>query len=267
MANMDDPATGRRMLTGEAYKDDRHIRTRMSIWAYAETRGSPRWRTEMIDWDGSHIVADVGCGNGFDLRQIRYRRAIGIDLSPGMLNTLKDLEGLSRVQADAQDLPLPDDCVDVSMAMHMLYHVPSIPAAVSELRRITRPGGTTLASSNSRSTMAEVFDLLDTAVSERVGRQTHAVPPLSFDIETGAELLEPAFGSVELTIMEWPLSFPSAEPVVAYLDSVRAPALAYVGEPLDFGAVLADVAAGVDAEIQRSGRFRTVARMGVFVCR
>jgi hypothetical protein len=44
----DDPVTGRRMLTGSAYADDRHLRSRMAIYAYAEAPGDPRWRTSMI---------------------------------------------------------------------------------------------------------------------------------------------------------------------------------------------------------------------------
>lgn len=87
-----DPVTGRRMLTGSAYADDRHLRSRMTIYSYAQPPGSPRWRTAMIPWDGTQIVADVGCGNGFDLRQLvpqgRCRNAIGIDLSAGMLRSV-----------------------------------------------------------------------------------------------------------------------------------------------------------------------------------
>jgi SAM-dependent methyltransferase len=90
-----DPVTGRRMLAGSAYADDRHLRSRMSIYAYAETAADPRWRTSLIPWDGTQVVADVGCGNGFDLRQIvpqgRCRHAIGLDLSAGMLRSLEDL--------------------------------------------------------------------------------------------------------------------------------------------------------------------------------
>jgi hypothetical protein len=66
----DDPVTGRRFLAGSAYADDRHIRSRTAIYAYAETVPDPRWRTSVIPWDGTQVVADVGCGNGFDLRQI-----------------------------------------------------------------------------------------------------------------------------------------------------------------------------------------------------
>jgi SAM-dependent methyltransferase len=101
------------MLTGSAYADDRHLRSRMAIYAYAETAADPRWRTSVIPWDGTQIVADVGCGNGFDLRQIvpqgRCRHATGIDLSAGMLRSLENLRpsgGMSLVEADAQGLPL-----------------------------------------------------------------------------------------------------------------------------------------------------------------
>ena len=135
-------------MTGSAYADDRHLRSRMAIYAYAETAADPRWRTLVISWDGTQVVADVGCGNGFDLRQIvpqgRCRHAIGLDLSAGMLRSLEDLRqsgSLSLVQADAQRLPLPDRSVDVAMAMHMLYHVPDVPAAIRELRRITSGAG------------------------------------------------------------------------------------------------------------------------------
>jgi SAM-dependent methyltransferase len=49
----------------------------------------------VIPWDGTQVVADVGCGNGFDLRQIvpqgRCRHAIGLDLSAGMLASVQGL--------------------------------------------------------------------------------------------------------------------------------------------------------------------------------
>jgi SAM-dependent methyltransferase len=75
----------------------------MAIWAYAETPADPQWRTSMVPWDGTQVVADVGCGNGFDLRQLvpqgRCRHAIGLDLSAGMLQSLCRSGRLSLVQA------------------------------------------------------------------------------------------------------------------------------------------------------------------------
>ncbi len=270
----DDPATGRRFLTGSAYADDRRIRSRMAIYAYAETATAPGWRTSVIPWDGTQVVADVGCGNGFDLRQIvpqgGCRHAIGLDLSAGMLASVRDLRqsgSLSLVQADAQRLPLHDRSVDVALAMHMLYHVPDIPAAIGELRRITKPGGTVLASTNSPAHLAELDDLLRAAVSRQLGRPAQAVPALSFTTQTGAVMLGREFSSVTLHTQDVPLSIPSAQPVTTYLASLREPSLAWIGEPLDFDAVLDDIAVRVEEVIQAQGSFRATTHMGVFVCR
>ena len=265
------------MLTGSAYADDRHLRSRMAIYAYAETAAKPGWRTSMIPWDGTQIVADVGCGNGFDLRQIvpqgRCRHAIGLDLSAGMLRSLRSLTELrqsgrlSLVQADAQRLPLPDESVDVAMAMHMLYHVPDLPAAVRELRRITKRGGTVLASTNSSAHLAEINELLDAAVSSQLGRPLKASPgPDSFTTQSGAAILSQEFSNVTLRAFDVPLSIPAAQPVISYVDSIREPVLAWIGEPLDFDAVLSDIAAKVEQVIQAQGSFRTSTRMGVFIC-
>jgi SAM-dependent methyltransferase len=270
----DDPATGRRFLTGSQYADDRHIRSRMAIYAYAETPANPRWRTSAIPWDGTQIVADVGCGNGFDLRQIvpqgRCRHAIGIDLSAGMLRSLADLRqtgSLALIEADAQHLPLPDQTVDVAMAMHMLYHVPDIPAAVGELRRITKPGGTVLASTNSPAHLAEIDDLLHAAISSQLDRPVRAMPALSFTTQTGADVLSREFSSVTLRTVDVQLSIPGAQPVIDYVASMRGPVLARIGEPLDFDEVLRDIAVKVERAIKAHGSFRATSHMGVFTCR
>jgi ubiquinone/menaquinone biosynthesis C-methylase UbiE len=273
-AREDDPVTGRRTLTRSAYADDRHLRSRQAIWAYAERPVNPRRRTSVVEWDGTQLVADVGCGNGLDLRPLvlerRCRHAFGIDLSPGMLRSLEDLRRsgrLSLIQADAQRLPLRDQGVDVAMAMHMLYHVPDVPAAVRELRRIVRPGGTVLASTNGDDTLAEVWDLVDAALSERLGRAVSARPALSFTTETGRAFLEAEFSDVTLHRNDLPLAFPGAEPVVSFLGSIREPILLDVGEAFDFDGMLSDVAARVEQVVQAHGRFRATGRAGVFVCR
>ncbi len=110
-----------------------------------------------------------------------------------MLRSLEDLRctgRLSLIRADAQQLRLRDSSVDVALAVHMLYHIPDIPAAVGELPRIVRPGGMVLASTYSGGTLAELYDLLDAAVSDFLGRPVRARPALSFTTETGTALLE-----------------------------------------------------------------------------
>jgi SAM-dependent methyltransferase len=270
----DDPVTGRRMLTESAYADDSKIRARAAIYAFADERPDESWRTDPVAWDGTQVVLDAGCGNGFDLRRIvargSCRRVVGMDLSAGMLRSATDCRDPDRawlVQADVLHCPVRDASVDVAMAMHMLYHVPDVPAAVRELRRVIRPGGTMLASANAAGFLSEITGLLDAAVSLSLGRQVRTMPVMSFTTETGTEVLRAEFADVTLRRHELALSIPGPEPVVAYLDSVREPILSYVGEQFDFDAALAGVAAQVSREVAERGSFRATARSGVFACR
>jgi len=128
-----------------------------------------------------------------------------------MLKSVPDLERsghLSLVQADAQRLPLRDETADVGLAMHMLYHVPDMQAAVRELRRIVKPGGTVLASTVSPSSMGEMRELQDAAASALLGRSVRVLPPLSFTTETGTAVLATEFSDVALLRHEGALSFP-----------------------------------------------------------
>ncbi len=77
--------------------------------------------------------------------------------------------------------------------MHMLYHVPDISTAIRELRRITKRGGTALASTNSSIHLAEIHDLLDAAVSHRLGRPVWASPADSFTTQIGTAILSQEF--------------------------------------------------------------------------
>ncbi|HTT91385.1 MAG TPA: class I SAM-dependent methyltransferase [Acidimicrobiales bacterium] len=269
-----DPVTGRRMLTQSAYVDDCHLRSRQAIGAYAETPGDPRWRTSAVDWDGTQVVVDVGCGNGRDLRQLvpqgRCFHAFGIDLSAGMFQSLADLQGSGRltlIQGDAQCLPLRDETAHVGLAMHMLYHVPDMQAAVRELRRVVKPGGTVLASTNSASSMTELLELADAAASSLLRRSVRVLPPLTFTTESGAAVLATEFSEVALLRQEGALSFPDAQPVVDYISTVREPIEQYLGEPFDFDLFTGELAVRVEQVVQEVGRFRVTTRTGVFVCR
>ncbi|MGP0028206.1 MAG: hypothetical protein ACLPKE_33350, partial [Streptosporangiaceae bacterium] len=91
-----------------------------------------------------------------------------------------------------------------------------------------------------------MYDLLDAAVSGLLGRPVRARSALSFTTETGAAVLAAGFSDVVLHRHEVPLAFPSPRSVVAYLGSIREPVISHVGEPLDFDAVLDQVAARVE---------------------
>ncbi len=91
-------------------------------------------------------VLEVGCGTGLVLRRIASfaRSARGVDLSPGMLEKARE-RGLDVVEGSATELPFPDHSFDVACSFKVLAHIPDIERALSEMVRVTRPGGIVLA--------------------------------------------------------------------------------------------------------------------------
>src|SRR5688572_17309915 len=91
-------------------------------------------------------VLEAGCGTGLILERIsRFARtARGIDLSGGML-ARAHARGLEVAQASVTALPYRDDSFDVVCSFKVLAHVEDIETALSEMARVTRPGGHVLA--------------------------------------------------------------------------------------------------------------------------
>lgn len=88
-------------------------------------------------------VADVGCGKGRFARVIRERypsaSITAVDLAEAMLAHVP--EGIHRAAATMTALPLATESFDAAYATESLEHAVDIPAAVSELARIVKPGG------------------------------------------------------------------------------------------------------------------------------
>jgi len=91
-------------------------------------------------------VLEVGCGTGLILERLAKvaDRAVGVDLSPGMLAGARE-RGLSGALASATALPFADDSFDLAVSFKVLAHVSDIAGALAEMVRVVRPGGRVLA--------------------------------------------------------------------------------------------------------------------------
>jgi len=91
-------------------------------------------------------VLECGCGTGLLLERIaRFaKRAQGIDLSPGMLDKARE-RGLDVREASVTAIPFPDASFGVTCSFKVLAHVEDIRRALSEMARVTKPGGIVLA--------------------------------------------------------------------------------------------------------------------------
>jgi SAM-dependent methyltransferase len=97
-------------------------------------------------------VLDVGCGTGnlsFSLAQNPSVGAVvGIDFSPAYVDYAKRRYRDPRISFDVGDacaLAFDDASFDHSLSMLVLQFIPRGELAVSEMRRVTRPGGTVAA--------------------------------------------------------------------------------------------------------------------------
>ncbi len=97
------------------------------------------------------IVLDAGCGTGWLAAGLRRARpdvvVIGSDLSAGMLGRARAAGGWPLVQADGTRLPVRAGSVDVLVCRGVLHHLPDVPAALAEWRRVLRPAGAVVLSS------------------------------------------------------------------------------------------------------------------------
>jgi SAM-dependent methyltransferase len=192
--------TERSGLQHVQYRTDARLAARQSIYAFQRPPVNlPSQVLSLAGLHGDETVADVGCGNGLYLAELTRRghagRVLGIDLSTGMLAAARSrAPGAGLVAADAAALPLRDNASGLTMANHMLYHVPDPQAAVRELRRITRPAGQVLVTLNGDDHLRELRQLVVAAARELTGAEPPSLEPLSLD--DGQYLLASEFSSV-----------------------------------------------------------------------
>ena len=102
----------------------------------------------MAGTDGE--ILDAGCGTGLvgiELAALGAETIDGVDLSPGMLTRAKATGAYRRLApADlSRPLPAPADSYDVVVCVGTLTHGHVGPHAFGEFVRLTRPGGTIVA--------------------------------------------------------------------------------------------------------------------------
>lgn len=114
--------------------------------------------------DGLRLL-DVGCGTGHHLARARERgfAVAGVDGSEEMLEQAARLcPGVELHRSDVEALPFADGSFDVVLSIEVLRYLPDARAALRELARVTRAGGTCLA------TAAPLFNLSGYPVLNRV---------------------------------------------------------------------------------------------------
>jgi SAM-dependent methyltransferase len=96
-------------------------------------------------------VLDVGCGSGVLTEELAGRvgaeQVSGVDPSPLLAACAERVPGAELKQGKAEALPWLDDSFDAAVAQLVIHFMDDPAAGVTEMARVTRPGGVVAASS------------------------------------------------------------------------------------------------------------------------
>ena len=106
----------------------------------------------LADTPAGTSVLDIPCGGGFALRVLRPGqpvRYVAADISPHMLQRAREAtrrmqaqDAIEFVEADVTALQFDDASFDLCVTYNGLHCLPDPCAALAELTRVLRPGGT-----------------------------------------------------------------------------------------------------------------------------
>lgn len=128
-----------RVEAGEMRKlvalEDRH-------WWYAERR---HLIARLVRPLSPGLALDLGAAGGGNTRVLRDLawQAVALEYAADGVRAARE-RGVPTLRADAGSLPLADTSFDLVVAFDVLEHLQDDDAAVAEVRRVLRPGGTFL---------------------------------------------------------------------------------------------------------------------------
>ena len=208
-------------------------------------------------------ILEFGCGTGNtwigkEKNIHKNIKLILTDISPLMIEKInekldKNLSFKTQV-VDIQNTPFKDNEFDVVIANHMLYHVPDIAKALSEVKRILKNDGyfyTTTFGENSLKELQDIYRIYKNEVKFQFSNEC------SFTLENGNDILGKYFKKIEKELYIDSLEVTDANDLMDYITS-------YNNIPNN---IYEEIYRIVKDQISKEGVFRIRKDQGMFVCR
>lgn len=223
-------ATNQPEVVALQYQTSANLDARMRLHLDYSTNhyGWLRWVFDQVALPTQAALLELGCGTGKLWQENSDRLPPDwtltlTDQSPGMLQqaqtTLAEVDHpIHFQQADAQAIPFGAEQFDAVIANHMLYHVPDLPQALREITRVLKPGGVLYAATNGQNHMDELSDLGRRFAAQFELQQQFSIR--TFDLENGAQQLQPWFTDVICHLYEDALVVPDVDALVNYVFSM-----------------------------------------------
>ena len=204
------------------YKTPEKLDVRRALHAKysVNPQGFDKWLHTFNELRPGFRALELGCGTGEGWLSLAPAlpedAAITLtDLSPGMVERARETLGehpqFSFQTADIQSIPFEDARFDLVLAHMMLYHVPDLPRALAEVRRVLKQEGRFLCATYGENTVVNVLRPLlpELRAGERFNRR--------FTLQNGADILGAFFSKVERFDYEDALAITEVEDLVDYL--------------------------------------------------
>lgn len=215
----------------EQYENASNLRARINIHEGYSTNkyGWMNWFFDKLTLPSKCKILELGCGDGsLWLKNIaRIPKGWDItltDFSQGMLNdAIKNLglfsDRFNFKLVNAEEISFDDNCFDVVIANHMLYHISDKEKVFSEVYRVLKKDGLFYASTVGKNHMKELKSIVDQFNSKKIELKSFSLTE-GFQLENGFELLLNWFDDITINRYEDNLFVTKPEPIIDYLFSM-----------------------------------------------
>ncbi len=189
--------------------NDKFAKTYDRMLAPFERRFLDRWRKETLSYlPENATILEIGAGTGNNFRLYpNCKHLIASDISGAMLQIAKHkIDFIKLVQADAENLPFPDNQFDAVVGTLVICSIPNPKKAFAELKRVLKAKDKIILLEHVRPNglLGWLFDVLNVLTvalfNDHFNRETAAIArDAGFDV---IEIKRKAFGIINLLVCE-----------------------------------------------------------------
>ena len=187
--------------------------------------GWHNWVFDQYNFSENIKVIEFGCGTGntWVNKNDKLPKNVNIiltDISPLMIEKIKgkfdNNEKFSYKIMDIQEIPFEDEYFDVIIANHMLYHVPDLGRALSEVKRALKNDGIFYTTTIGNLHLKELEDVY--RIFERFAKFSYS-SEITFTLNNGNEILRKNFTEIEKRVYRDSLIVTDVKDLMDYITS------------------------------------------------
>jgi len=211
----------------QQYSDDKNLSVRIKFHKKhsINKQGFNNWLWEKYVFFDNCRILELGCGNGAQWENKIDNLPDGCniilsDFSNGMVNIVKEkyekYKPFSFRQIDIQNIDFPSETFDIVIANHMLYHIPDLTKALSEVKRVLKTNGKFYSTTNGNK---GIIPFLHEVFKRFEPDKKAFTQQLSFELQNGYKILSEHFSDVKRFDYEDSLSVTETQDLMDYIKS------------------------------------------------